>query len=184
MKLPIILASASLSRLSLLRQVGIEPDKIISANIDKTENRFELPKNLALRLSIEKATVVANDIDRGIIIGSDTVPVVGRTAMKKANSADDVRKNLTILSQRRHQIYSSVCLIKKENNQEKKLLRIVKSIIKFKKLSKKEIDYYCASGEGIGKAGGYSILGHAESFISFLSGSFSNIVGLALVRDS
>lgn len=180
MKLPIILASASPARLSLLRQVGIEPDQVLPADIDETEYRSELPKNLALRLSIEKATASANDIDRGIILGSDTVPVVGRTIMRKAASADEVRESLIMLSQRRHRIYTGVCIIKKEDGQIRQLQRVVKSIIKFKKLSKEEIDYYCVSGEGIGKAGGYTLSGYAESFVSFLSGSFSNVIGLPL----
>lgn len=180
MKLPIILASASPARLSLLRQVGIEPDQVLPADIDETEYRSELPKNLALRLSIEKATAIANDIDRGIILGSDTVPVVGRTIMRKAASADEVRESLIMLSQRRHRIYTGVCIIKKEDGQIRQLQRVVKSIIKFKKLSKEEIDYYCVSGEGIGKAGGYTLSGYAESFVSFLSGSFSNVIGLPL----
>jgi septum formation protein len=60
----------------------------------------------------------------------------------------------------------------------------VKSTLKFKKLTKAEIDYFCDLGEGVGKAGGYTVSGHAESYISFLSGSFSNIVGLPLFETA
>lgn len=180
MQLSIILASASPARLALLRQVGIEPDQIIASDIDETEHKGETPKNLALRLAKEKALAVAAPLANCVIIGADTVPVAGRQIMRKAASEQDVRESLQLLSQRRHQIYTGVCVLKKDHNGTKVLGRVVKSTVKFKKLSEKEIDYYCALGEGIGKAGGYTLTGHAESFVSFLSGSFSNIIGLPL----
>ena len=184
MKLPLILASASPARLALLRQIGIEPDRVIAADIDETEYPGEIPRKMAERLSYGKAIAIANTIERGIVIGSDTIPVVGRSIMRKASSAEDVRESLQLLSQRRHQIYTGVCIIKKDGKEMRELRRVVKSIVKFKKLSREEIDYYCASGEGIGKAGGYTLTGYAESFVLFLSGSFSNIIGLPLFETA
>jgi septum formation protein len=180
MTLPLILASASPARLELLRQVGLEPDKVLASDIDETEYPGEKPRQMSQRLSHGKAMAIADQLECGIIIGSDTIPMVGRRIMRKAVNADDVRESLQLLSHRRHQIYTGVCVIKKDSDGIRELHRVVKSIVKFKKLSKEEIDYYCASGEGIGKAGGYTLTGHAESFVSFLSGSFSNIIGLPL----
>jgi len=180
MKPPLILASASPARLELLKQIGIVPDRVIPSDIDETELSKESPRKLAERLAYEKATAIANTFNEGIIIGADTVPVVGRSIMRKAETKDDIRKSLELLSNRRHRIYTGVCIIKKNNSEQRILKRIVKSTLKFKKLSKTDIDYYCALEEGIGKAGGYTISGYAESYISFLSGSFSNIVGLPL----
>ncbi len=180
MTLPLILASASPARLSLLEQVGIMPDYVIPSDIDEIELPKETPQQMARRLSYEKAMAVSNNFDEGIIIGSDTVPVVGRRIMRKAQNAEDVRESLQLLSQRRHQVYTGVCVIRKDSSGLRKLQRVVKSIVKFKKLSEQEIDYYCKTGQGIGKAGGYTLTGHAESFVVFLSGSFSNIIGLPL----
>lgn len=180
MELPIILASASPARLRLLKQIGITPDQVLPADIDETELPKESPRKLAERLAIEKAKAIANVIDKGIIIGADTVPTVGRSIMRKAVTEDDIRKSMELLSNRRHRIYTGVCIIKKDKAEYRTLNRVVKSILKFKKLSKTEIDYYCTLKEGIGNAGGYTVQGYAESYISFLSGSFSNIVGLPL----
>ncbi len=180
MKLPIILASASPARLRLLRQIGITPDQVLPSDIDETEQPQESPRKLAERLALGKATAIANTIDKGIIIGADTVPVAGRSIMRKAATQDDIRKSMELLSNRRHRIYTGVCVIKKDTSEYKVLNRVVKSTLKFKKLSKTEIDYYCTLEEGIGNAGGYTVQGYAESYISFLSGSFSNIVGLPL----
>jgi septum formation protein len=54
--------------------------------------------------------------------------------------------------------------------------------VAFKRLSSAEIDSYVACGEGLGKAGGYAIQGRAETFVQFLSGSWSNVVGLPLLE--
>ena len=184
MKLPIILASASPARLKLLKQIGITPDQVLPSDIDETELPKETPTNLAKRLAYEKAMAIAETIDNGIIIGADTVPVVGRSIMRKASNADEVRASLELLSNRRHRVYTGVCMIKKDRSDYKCLKRVVKSTLKFKKLSKAEIDYFCDLGEGVGKAGGYTVSGHAESYIIFLSGSFSNIVGLPLFETA
>ncbi|CAM9482404.1 unnamed protein product [Choristocarpus tenellus] len=180
MNLPIILASASPARLRLLKQIGITPDQVIPSDIDKTKSPKESPRRFAERLAFEKATTIANTIEKGIIIGADTVPVVGRSIMRKTANRDDIRKSLELISNRRHKIYTGVSVIKKYGSEYRTLKRVVKSTLKFKKLSKAEIDYYCTLEEGIEKAGGYTASGYAESYISFLSGSFSNIIGLPL----
>ena len=136
MTLPIILASASPARLQLLKQIGIVPDQVIPADIDEIELAGELPNKLAERLSIEKANCIAAKIECGIIIGSDTVPVIGRTAMRKAENENDVRESLLSLSQRRHRVYTGVCVIeKKQDGSMREMHRVVKSTIKFKKIS-------------------------------------------------
>jgi septum formation protein len=184
MKLPIILASESPARLKLLAKIGITPDKVLPANINETELPGELPRKLADRLAFEKASSIAAIVDSGIIIGADTVPVAGRRIMRKARHADDIRTSLKLLSNRRHQIYTAVCVIKKTPDGTKISRNTVKSIIKFKKLTPPEIEFYCSLGEGIGKAGGYTVDGYAECFISFISGSFSNIIGLPLYETT
>ena len=180
MNLPLILASASPARLQLLHQIGIKPDFIIPSDIDESERAGELPRQLAHRLSFEKAAFVAATIEQGIIIGADTIPLVGRRIMRKAVTSEDVRLSLKLLSQRRHSVYTGVCVIKKTSTETIKLIKVVKSIVKFKHLSDTEIEYFCSTNQGIGNAGGYTLTGYAESFVSYLSGSFSNIIGLPL----
>ena len=180
MNLPIILASASPARLQLLRQIGLIPDFVIPSDIDESERAGELPRQLAHRLSFEKAAFVAATIEQGIIIGADTIPLVGRRIMRKAVTSEDVRLSLKLLSQRRHSVYTGVCVIKKTSTETIKLIKVVKSIVKFKHLSDTEIEYFCSTNQGIGNAGGYTLTGYAESFVSYLSGSFSNIIGLPL----
>ena len=180
MNLPIILASESPARLNLLKQVGIEPDKVMPAHIDESELKREIPRFLALRLAEEKAQTVANQVDHGIIIAADTVPVCGRKVMRKASNSEDIKKSITMLSGRRHQIFTGVCIIRKDQHGEKLAKNFVKTIVKFKVINHKEIEYFANLGHGIGKAGGYCLDGYAGSFVSFISGSYSNVIGLPL----
>lgn len=179
-KLPIILASQSPARLQLLGQIGVFPDQVIPADIDETERKGESAKNLALRLAVEKAEAVAKNFENAIIIGGDTVPVVGASIMRKAKTAEDITQSLNVLSGRRHALYTGVCVIKRINNINHISKRVVKTIIKFKRISEAEIAYYSSLPEGIDKAGGYTLSGYAESFVSYISGSFSNVIGLPL----
>ncbi len=185
MNLPIILASASPARRELLLQIGVKSDFIIPADIDEAEKRNENARQLAYRLAAEKAHHVAKELERGIIIAADTVPVVGRKIMRKAKSQEDIIQSIKMLSGRRHQVYTGICIIKKDNNEILQTSsKAVKTILKFRRIDDQEILKFAASEEGIGKAGGYTLNGHAESFVAFISGSFSNVIGLPLCETS
>ncbi len=181
MKLPIILASSSPSRLKLLKQIHIIPDEIIPADIDEAEHKGESARQLAYRLAFEKSNHIASKIPSGIIIGADTVPVCSRKILRKAQTREDIIELINLLEGRRHQLYSGVCIIKKVDNKIVNTKRFVtKTIIKFRPLKLKEIEYYAGLGEGIGKAGGYDLNGYGDCFVSFMSGSYSNVIGMPL----
>ncbi len=179
----IILASTSPSRLSLLARIKIFPDQILPADIDESELRGELPKDLVTRLAKAKATKIADQIAiDAIIIGADTVVACGRRILPKALTRDDVQYCLNLLSGRRHVVYTSVCVIRKSASTLVHRQKLVKTTVKFKRLAKSEIEFYCNLDEGLNKAGGCAISGYAESFVSFLSGSHSNVQGLPLLE--
>ncbi|MGX6960345.1 MAG: Maf family protein [Rickettsia endosymbiont of Pentastiridius leporinus] len=180
-KLPIILASQSPARIELLKRIKITPTQIIPADIDETPNLRELPNHLATRLAHEKATKVASQIENSaIIIAADTVTAVGRRILPKTSTAEEVKYCMKMLSGRRHRVYTGLCIIKKDQQQLITRQKIIQTIVKFKKLSDEEINFYCSLDEGLDKAGGCKISGYAEAFISFISGSYSNVMGLPL----
>ena len=174
---PFILASASPRRLDLLKQVGITPDQVIPADIDETPQKGELPKNLALRLASGKAAAIAPNHPEALILAADTVVACGRTLLDKSETEDQARRYLEQLSGRRHKIFGGICLIWPGG---KTLTRVVETTVQFKKLGTQEIESYIRSGEWQGKAGGYGIQGLAAAYIKYLSGSYSNVVGLSL----
>src|SRR3546814_14937254 len=84
---------------------------------------------------------------------------------------------LGLLSGRRHHVWSGVCVVGADGRAR---VRVVDTVVAFKRLTQAEIDWYVASGEGMGKAGGYAIQGRAANFGTFLSGRHSNVVGLPI----
>lgn len=173
----LILASASPRRLELLARIGVVPNAIDPADIEETPTRGELPAVHAVRVAEEKAAAVAARRPGCVILAADTVVAVGRRILPKAETEDQARACLALLSGRRHRVHSAVTLIDREGRARH---RLSTSMVAFKRLTTAEIDAYVAGGEWHGKAGGYAIQGHAEAWIRFLSGSHSGVVGLPL----
>ncbi|HTT78484.1 MAG TPA: Maf family protein [Stellaceae bacterium] len=173
----LVLASASPRRLDLLRQIGIEPDGVAPSDINETPLPGELPAPHAIRLAEAKARAVAPHHPGAFILAADTVVACGRRILPKAEDEATARRCLALLSGRRHRVYGGVALIMPDG---RIALRRVESRVAMKRLSEDEIAAYLAGGEWRGKAGGYAIQGSAAAFVSWLSGSYSNVVGLPL----
>ena len=177
----LILASASPRRRELLAQIGVTPDRVAPADIDETPLKGELPKAHAERLAREKAAKVAAecgaDKARALILAADTVVACGKRILPKAEDEQTARDCLALLSGRRHRVITGISLVRADGHQTTKS---VTTTVSFKVLSPLEIDAYIASGEWHGKAGGYAIQGLAATYIKFISGSYSNVVGLPL----
>jgi septum formation protein len=177
----LVLASASPRRRELLAQIGIVPDRIVAASLDEAPRRSELPHAHALRLAEAKARAVAADHPGAFVLGADTVVAAGRRILPKAEDEATARRCLALLSGRRHRVVGGVCLVTPDGRAR---ARVVTSIVAFKSLTAGEIADYLASGEWRGKAGGYAIQGRAAAFVRFLSGSYSNVVGLPLFETA
>jgi septum formation protein len=173
----LVLASASPRRHDLLAQIGLSPDTIDSADLDETPLPDELPPIHAARLARAKAETVAPRQPGAFILAADTVVACGRRILPKPDNEATARQCLALLSGRRHRIIGGVAVLTPEGRLG---TRLVISAATFKRLTATEIDEYVASGEGLGKAGGYAIQGLAARYIRAMSGSYSNIVGLPL----
>ncbi|MGB3626472.1 MAG: nucleoside triphosphate pyrophosphatase [Henriciella sp.] len=172
---PLVLASASPRRLDLLAQAGIRPDRVAPADIDETPAKHETPRVLAERLALSKAAHV--HAPGQFTLGGDTVVALGRRMLPKAGDGDEVRDCLALLSGRAHQVLTGLAVIAPDG---RKSVRVVLSRVVFKRLTDDEIEHYVASGDGVGKAGGYAIQGEAAAFIKQINGSYTGIVGLPL----
>ena len=173
----LILASASPRRLDLLARIGVAPDAVDPADIDESPASAELPAPHAARMAAEKAALVAARHPGALVLAADTVVAAGRRILPKAETEDQARACLALLSGRRHRVHSAVTLI---DDAGRARHRLSTSIVAFKRLTPAEIDAYVALGEWRGKAGGYAIQGHAEAWVRFLSGSHSGVMGLPL----
>jgi len=174
---PLVLASASPRRLDLLRQVGREPAEIDPADIDESPLARELPRAYALRMATAKLAAVAPRHRHAVVLAADSVVVCGRRILPKAETVEEARTCLDLLSGRRHRVLGGLAVASPDGRVRS---RLVETVVRFKRLEAAEIDAYLDSGEWQGKAGGYAIQGRAASFVAFLSGSYSNVVGLPL----
>jgi nucleoside triphosphate pyrophosphatase len=175
----LVLASASPRRLALLAQIGIEPDRVVFPDIDETALRDEPPRSHAQRLARAKASAVT--APTSYVLAADTVVSAGRRILPKTDTPEQTRRCLTLLSSRRHRVSTAVVLLTPDGRRGE---RLVQSIVGFARLTEAQIAAYLASGEWQGKAGGYAIQGRAAAFIRFVSGSYSNVVGLPLFETA
>ncbi len=181
----LILASGSPRRVELLQQAGLEPDHLMPMEIDESPGKSEHPRTLARRLSREKAEAAVKALKgdpnwpNRYILSADTVVAIGRRLLDKAELANEASAALYMLSGRSHRVYTGLTLVTPNNRYRHKT---VETRVRFKRLSRVEIEAYLASGEWRGKAGGYAIQGLAGAFIAKLTGSYSNVVGLPLME--
>ena len=171
----LVLASASPRRRELLARLGVEPARIVHADIDESPLKGELPRVYAQRMAREKAQAAADDA--AFVLAGDTVVAVGRRILPKAEDEATARRCLELMSGRRHRVLSAVALRAPDGTLRE---RLSETVVRFKNLSNQEIDAYIAGGEWHGKAGGYAIQGSAEGLIAAIAGSHSGVVGLPL----
>jgi septum formation protein len=181
----LVLASGSPRRLTLLAQVGIVPDALRPASIDEKPKRGEMPRGLVARLARAKAEAareqIANDKDiaDAYVLAADTIVAVGRRVLMKPQYMEEAVASLQLLSGRQHRVLTGICLVTPDDRVRTK---IVDTRVRFKHLSRAEIEAYIASREWRGKAGGYAIQGLAGCFVQKIVGSYTNVVGLPLTE--
>lgn len=173
----LVLASASPRRLELLRQVGIEPDRVDPADIDETPLRDETPRRLVARLAVGKAQAVAARHPAAHVLAADTIVAVGRRILGKPEDEADARRMLTLLSGRPHKVLTGVAVIAPDGRTAS---RVVESRITFKRITDRELDAFIAGGDWTDASGGYKIHRLAGAFVTDISGSYTSVVGLPL----
>lgn len=175
----LVLASGSPRRRELLERSGLVFEVIV-ADIDETPRPGESPTAYVRRLSMEKASVVA-DHDQIVIAADTTVEVDGRILEKPADRADAARM-LRALSGRSHRCHTGVTVIVTECGHETVATEVVTTEVRFVELSEEMIGWYLATGEADDKAGAYGIQGAAAAFVERVDGSVSNVIGLPLAE--
>jgi septum formation protein len=170
-----ILGSASPRRREILKQLGlqfrVEPSRIP----EPAQNVRESTSDYAVRMACMKAAEVAARHDSGLVIGVDTIVVLGKSILGKPQTRAEARSMLQRLSGRWHEVLSGICLI--ECNPRRMRSGFSRSRVHFRRLSTEDIDWYLQTGEHRDKAGAYGVQGYASLFIDRIEGCYFNIVG-------
>ncbi|SHI90836.1 septum formation protein [Malonomonas rubra DSM 5091] len=177
----IILASASPRRKELLEQIGLQFD-IIPSNADEIVLPNETPEEHVVRLSIDKATEVAqrSGSNGRWFIGSDTIVLCDDQILGKPQDEKHAAQMLKMLSGREHRVLSGYAILDRKTGAQK--AEAVSTKVAFRNLTEDEIARYIATGEPMDKAGSYAIQGLAVCFVAGIEGSYTNVVGLPLCR--
>ncbi len=171
----LILGSGSSARKELLNSVGLVPDRVETPDVDESPKTNESPRHYVKRIATSKANCIFSE-KQSYLITADTIVTVGKRLLMKTSDETRAKEYLNFLSGRRHSVYTAFCV----KHSGLIHLKLVRTVLKMRLLTEKEIMAYIASGEWVGCAGGYSIQGRAKCFFPFLSGCYSNVVGLPL----
>lgn len=177
----LFLASASPRRKELLELIGLDFE-VVPSDYEENLNLKNNPAGIVRNLALGKAKNVAEKVENGIVIGSDTVVVLKGKILGKPKTKEDAKEMLNDISDRKLEVYSGVALVEAESNRF--LTDYVVSEVKIKKLSKEEIENYVASGEPLDKAGAFGIQGKGALIVKSIKGDYFNIVGLPLFKLS
>jgi septum formation protein len=169
----LVLASASPRRQELLRSAGITFE-IQPADTPEDPLPGEAAKEYAERLAREKALAVARQRPHDCVLGADTVVVVDGELLGKPSDAADATRMLRMISGRKHQVITGVCLVVSGQPS----VASETTLVTVSEIRDKDIADYVASGEPMDKAGAYAIQGIASRWIPRIEGDYSNVVGL------
>ena len=173
----IILASKSPRRAEILGAVGWEFEAL-PANIDETRRESENAVSYVKRLAQTKAETVANRISGdAIVLGADTVVVIGDQILGQPRDDADARRMLKLLSGKWHEVVTGIALMRTART-PRVVIDHETTRVRFSEMSADEIDWYVSTGEPIDKAGAYAIQGSGAIFIEKIEGDYFNIVGL------
>jgi septum formation protein len=168
----LILASASPQRRAILEQVGI-PFEVMPANVE--ELTAGDPGIVATENAMRKAMAVSGDL----VLGADTVVAVGEEILGKPGDAAQAREYLRRLAGRTHEVVGGVGVV--EHGDMAVLFHEVTRVT-FRDFGDELIDWYLATREWRGRAGGYAIQGAGAALVKGIEGDYLNVVGLPLAR--
>lgn len=175
----IILASKSPRRREILELLGADFE-VLSADTDEScsvSEPSELVKTLAQRkgiATIEKYKCERGDTEDILFIACDTLVYADGEFLGKPKSRDDAYRMLSLLSGRRHEVWSGIFL----SFNGKRVSRAESTEVEFCDMTYEEKQRYLDSGEPFDKAGGYAVQGEAARYIRELKGDYFNVVGL------
>jgi len=173
----LILASQSPRRSDLLRTAGI-PFRVRVRPVEEKRSPEEAPRDYAMRLAREKAEASWEGSAEEVVLGADTIVVLGERVLEKPVDPADARAMLQALSGREHTVITGICL----RHTAGAIADSESTLVRFASLDPAEIDAYVASAEPMDKAGAYAIQGLASKFVERTEGCYFNVMGLPIAR--
>ena len=174
---PLVLASASPRRVTLLRQAGAE-FSVVDPGPDRAWPGKAEPRHGVRALALDKARRVAAKRPGAVVVGADTVVVLRGTRLGKPQDVAEARAMLLRLHGRKHEVWTGLAVV--HGDEQRTAAEC--TIVHMARLTERDLADYLATGESLDKAGAYGIQGLAGQFVKSLAGDYTNVVGLPLAR--
>ena len=175
-QIQLVLASGSPRRKELMQSLFV-PFEILVANIEEKTTKI-IPSDVAMDLALQKANVTFDMAlkkwEKPLVISADTIVVIDDRFLGKPKSLQEAKETLSLLSGKKHQVFTGVCL----KSKERVCCFFEKTDVYFEQIDAELLEFYLQTGDSLDKARAYGIQGKALSFIQKIEGSYSNVVGL------
>jgi septum formation protein len=170
----LILASASPRRAQLLREIGLK-FHVVPSREEENDQPHLSPREWAMRHAFAKAREVAGRFPDAIVIGADTIVVLGRKVFNKPKDMADAKRMLRELQGRTHRVITGVCVLHRAKH--RRILFAETTAVTFRKLNDTQIASYLRRIHPLDKAGAYAAQEHGRDIIARVDGLYSNVVG-------
>jgi septum formation protein len=170
----LILASSSPRRREILAGMGYD-FRVVPADLDESPLDNESPAEHVIRLSRAKASRVAGEHPDELVIGADTIVVLGDHILGKPSSPEGAVTMLRKLSGETHNVFTGLSLIISSSSIDISGHDVTRVV--FNRLREEDIRRYVASGEPLDKAGAYGIQGMGSFLVNHYEGEFDTVIG-------
>ena len=175
-----ILASSSPRRKELLQRLDY-PFDIILPDVDESILALDSnPEKYCTTLAEMKAINISQKYPHKLVIGADTIVVLGGQILNKPDDRVQAENMLSMLSGQTHQVYTGVCLKRMENNLYHTFSEI--TMVTFRTLEEEDILHYIKTCPPYDKAGSYGIQDWSAVYVKNILGCYDNVVGFPLSR--
>lgn len=176
--IPLVLASASPRRKALLIALGVEIEVVPSNAVETLEGP---PREVVLQNARAKRDdIAAKHEPPALIIGADTIVVLGDRILGKPADHDEARSMLSQLSGKTHSVLTGIAVVNTTTGQEAE--EVERTDVTFRSLSSGEIDRFIEAVNPIDRAGAYTADGPGSLLIERYEGCYQNVLGLPIVR--
>ena len=177
---PLVLASRSPRRRELLVAAGAKDVKIAASDVEESSDASQGLAALVLNNARAKATDIAAQFPKSIVLGADTLVWLDGAALGKPSGLGEARQMLARLSGRVHEVCTGVHLVRIEPHLQIEFHETTR--VRFRPLDAAAIDAYLDKVDVLDKAGAYALQEHGDLIIESVEGSRSNVVGLPVER--
>ncbi len=161
-----------------MEELGVPFEVVDPGEVE--ESASGRPEEVVSRNSLAKALKVVESLEDGIVVGADTLVVKGERILGKPGCPAEARETLKALGGSSHRVLTGVAVADVRTGWVES--DVVETLVSMLPLSEEDIDLYVATGEPLGKAGGYAIQGLGSVLVEGINGCFHNVVGLPLSR--